>query len=107
MLAAQLHARSLPTRPPLLLTPPAGQNLPPPPNLLPPAPPQLIGLLAGFKYGVTRWLVKHTNLGVAWLFNVGRRTGGGGAGRGGRGMLMVTRRVGCGPAPQHRHTPSW
>jgi hypothetical protein len=30
---------------------------------------QLIGALAEFKYGVTRWLLLHTNLGVAWLFN--------------------------------------
>ncbi|KAG2489363.1 hypothetical protein HYH03_012193 [Edaphochlamys debaryana] len=30
----------------------------------------LIALLAGFKYGITRWLLGHTNVGVAWLFNV-------------------------------------
>eukprot|EP00879_Flechtneria_rotunda_P014208 GHRR01014845.1.p1 GENE.GHRR01014845.1~~GHRR01014845.1.p1 ORF type:complete len:327 (+),score=70.66 GHRR01014845.1:591-1571(+) len=29
----------------------------------------VIGVLAEFKYGVTRWLLLHTNLGVAWLFN--------------------------------------
>lgn len=31
--------------------------------------PQVIGVLADFKYGVTRWLLLHTNLFVAWLFN--------------------------------------
>lgn len=37
---------------------------------LPTVPPhQLIGALSEFKYGVTRWLLLHTNLGVAWLFN--------------------------------------
>jgi len=30
---------------------------------------QLIGALSEFKFGVTRWLLLHTNLGVAWLFN--------------------------------------
>jgi hypothetical protein len=30
---------------------------------------QLIGALSEFKYGVTRWLLLHTNLGVGWLFN--------------------------------------
>ncbi|KAG2428222.1 hypothetical protein HXX76_011901 [Chlamydomonas incerta] len=30
----------------------------------------LISFFAGFKYGVTRWLLGHTNVGVAWLFNV-------------------------------------
>jgi hypothetical protein len=30
---------------------------------------QLIGALAEFKFGVTRWLLLHTNLFVAWLFN--------------------------------------
>ncbi|EFJ51659.1 hypothetical protein VOLCADRAFT_56749, partial [Volvox carteri f. nagariensis] len=30
----------------------------------------MIGVLAGFKYGVTRWLLLHTNVAVAWLFNV-------------------------------------
>jgi len=25
--------------------------------------------MAGFKYGVTRWLILHTNMVVAWLFN--------------------------------------
>lgn len=30
---------------------------------------QLIGALAEFKFGITRWLLLHTNLGVAWLFN--------------------------------------
>lgn len=29
----------------------------------------LIGALSEFKFGVTRWLLLHTNLGVAWLFN--------------------------------------
>lgn len=29
----------------------------------------MIGGLAEFKYGVTRWLLLHTNLFVAWLFN--------------------------------------
>lgn len=37
--------------------------------LLPVAGCQLIGALSEFKYGVTRWLLLHTNLGVAWLFN--------------------------------------
>lgn len=31
--------------------------------------PQLIGALSEFKFGVTRWLLLHTNLGLAWLFN--------------------------------------
>lgn len=31
---------------------------------------QLIGVMAGFKYGVTRWLILHTNMVVAWMFNV-------------------------------------
>ncbi|GIL93645.1 hypothetical protein Vretifemale_21040, partial [Volvox reticuliferus] len=30
----------------------------------------MIGLLAGFKYGITRWLLQYTNVAVAWLFNV-------------------------------------
>ena len=30
---------------------------------------QVIGFFAEFKYGVTRWLLLHTNLFVAWLFN--------------------------------------
>uniref|UniRef100_A0A7R9VET4 Chloride channel protein n=1 Tax=Chlamydomonas euryale TaxID=1486919 RepID=A0A7R9VET4_9CHLO len=30
----------------------------------------LINLLANFKFGTTRWLIGHTNMGVAWLFNV-------------------------------------
>lgn len=30
---------------------------------------QVIGFVAEFKYGVTRWLLLHTNLFVAWLFN--------------------------------------
>ncbi|KAF8068428.1 clcD [Scenedesmus sp. PABB004] len=30
---------------------------------------QVIDALAEFKYGVTRWLLLHTDLGVAWLFN--------------------------------------
>ncbi len=31
--------------------------------------PQVIGILAFFKYGATRFLIGHTNMGVAWLFN--------------------------------------
>ncbi|GIL61585.1 hypothetical protein Vafri_16055 [Volvox africanus] len=30
----------------------------------------MIGLLAGFKYGITRWLLQYTNVAIAWLFNV-------------------------------------
>jgi chloride channel 7 len=30
---------------------------------------QVINALAEFKYGITRWLLLHTNLFVAWLFN--------------------------------------
>jgi chloride channel 7 len=30
---------------------------------------QVIAVLAEFKYGVTRWLLLHSNLFVAWLFN--------------------------------------
>ena len=30
----------------------------------------LIGVMAEFKYGVTRWLILHANMAVAWLFNV-------------------------------------
>jgi hypothetical protein len=30
---------------------------------------QVINVLAEFKYGITRWLLLHTNLFVAWLFN--------------------------------------
>ena len=41
--------------------------------------PQLISFFAGFKYGVTRWLLGHTNVGVAWLFNVSTRGAGAGA----------------------------
>jgi hypothetical protein len=29
----------------------------------------VINVLAEFKYGITRWLLLHTNLFVAWLFN--------------------------------------
>ncbi|MEW5318605.1 MAG: hypothetical protein WDW38_009815 [Sanguina aurantia] len=29
----------------------------------------VIHALATFKYGVTRWLIGHTNMGLAWLFN--------------------------------------
>lgn len=31
---------------------------------------QFINLLVEFKYGVTRWLIAHANMGIAWLFNV-------------------------------------
>jgi hypothetical protein len=31
---------------------------------------QMINVLADFKYGVTRWIIAHANVGVAWLFNV-------------------------------------
>jgi hypothetical protein len=48
-----------------LARPPAYHGLPRPR----PLPPQLIGVMAGFKYGVTRWLILHTNMAVAWLFN--------------------------------------
>ena len=27
-------------------------------------------LLANVKYGVTRWIIAHANIGVAWLYNV-------------------------------------
>lgn len=40
---------------------------PPPPTHAP--TPQVIGILAFFKYGATRFLIGHTNMGVAWLFN--------------------------------------
>ena len=29
----------------------------------------MINALANFKYGTTRWIIGHTNMGVAWLFN--------------------------------------
>mmetsp|Transcript_13128 Transcript_13128/g.35103 ORF Transcript_13128/g.35103 Transcript_13128/m.35103 type:complete len:785 (-) Transcript_13128:79-2433(-) len=29
-----------------------------------------INLLANIKYGVTRWIIAHANIGVAWLYNV-------------------------------------
>jgi hypothetical protein len=31
---------------------------------------QLIHILARFKYGGTRWLIAHVNMGVAWVFNM-------------------------------------
>lgn len=38
------------------------------PPLLPPI--QIINTLAEAKFGVSRWLIGHTNMGVAWVFNM-------------------------------------
>ena len=31
---------------------------------------QIIHVLADFKYGTTRWIIAHADMGLAWIFNI-------------------------------------